>query len=83
MTTDMSQQGNTPVWEVTSVEDTYGPTSFGGDNRIKRVNFRLLDGTKSYIDVPFADFTAAKVAAAIERHVQDMIDVLQLKGQSF
>lgn len=75
--------GTTPLWEVTSVEDTYGPTSIGGSNRIKRVNFKLMDGSTSYVDVPFADFTAAKVAAAIETHVAHTIDVLQLKGQTF
>lgn len=76
-------QEQTPVWTVTRIEDSYGPTSFGGSNRVKRVYFRLMDGTESYVDVPFSDFTVAKVAAAIETHVMEMINVLDLKGQSF
>lgn len=77
-------QGQTPLWKVTSVEDTFGPVSFGGNNRIKRVNFELMDGkTTGYVDVPFASFNAGTVAAAIEAHVADLIDVLQLKGTNF
>lgn len=78
------QPGQTPLWQVTSVEDTFGPTSMGGSNRIKRVYFKLMDGvTSSYVDIPYAQFNAAAVAAAIEQHVADTVDVLQLKGQTF
>lgn len=85
MSMDMTQQPgtNAPVWHVTRVEDTYGPTSVGGNNRIKRVYFQILGGPETYVDVPVAQFNAAAVAAAIEAHVSDTIDVLQLKGQTF
>lgn len=76
-------QGQTPLWEVTSVEDTFGPTSVGGSNRIKRVNFTILGAGTSYVDIPVSQFNAAYVAAQIEAHVADTIDVMQLKGQSY
>lgn len=85
MTMDTGQE---PIWRVgrangPAVEDTFGPTSIGGNNRIKRVYVTLMDGTETYVDIPFANFNAAAVAAAIEKHVADMVDVLGLKGTSF
>lgn len=78
-----SPGGQEPLWQPFKIEDTFGATSFGGDNRIKRVWFHVLGAQDSYVDVPFSQFTAAQVAALIEQHVSDIVDVLQLKGQSF
>lgn len=80
---DMNQDGQQVVWHVTRVEDTFMPAGIGVNGRAKRVYFTLIDGTESYVDVAVADFTAAKVAAAIQAHVDALIDVLQLRGQSF
>lgn len=77
------QPGQQPLWQPFRIEDTYGATSFGGDNRIKRVWFHILGAQDSYVDVPYAQFNAANVAAAIEEHVAHTIDVLQLKGQTY
>lgn len=83
MTTDMTANQGQPMWEVYKVEDTYGPTSLGGSNRIKRVYFHVLGSSDSYIDVPFAEFNAANVAQLIDQHVANIIDVHMLKGQTY
>ena len=81
MTQDSGQQQ--PIYEVFDIEDTYGPTSLGGSNRIKRVSFHVLGAQDSYVDIPFAQFNAANVARLIEEHVQDIVDVRTLKGPVF
>ena len=78
-----NEPGQTILWQPFKVEDTFGPTSLGGSNRIKRVWFHILGADDSYVDIPVANFDAAHVAAAIEQHVSSTIDVLQLKGQAF
>lgn len=61
-----------PHWEVTRIEDGFGPASFGSQNRIKLVFYRIDGGKESYVEVPYADFTAEHafnmVAAAVEAH---------------
>lgn len=70
----------THVWEVTKVEDAFGPASLGGSNRMKRVTFRMADGSDSYVDVPLANGWPAQAAALIEQMVADHIDASQLKS---
>lgn len=77
------QSAEQVMWRVVRVEDWFLPASLGGTNRAKRVWFVLPDGTETYVDVPIADFNSAKVAAMIQGHVDNMIDVLTLKGQNF
>lgn len=74
---------NPPLWEPYKVTDEFGPVSIGGSNRIKRVWYHMLGAEDSYVDIPFAEFNAQNVAKAIEQHVGNTIDVLQLKGQSY
>lgn len=85
MSMDLTQQSGTgePLWQPFRVEDQYGPVSLGGDNRVKRVWFHMVGAEDSYVDVPFRNFDAAHVAAAIEDHVAKTIDVLTLKGQAY
>ena len=71
------------MWQVYEIEDTYGATSFGGDNRIKRVRFHVLGAQDSFVDIPYAQFNATNVAKTIEDHVLHIVDVLQLKGQVY
>lgn len=77
---DLNQDPQQVIWHVTRVEDTFVPAGIGVNGRAKRVWFKLIDDTESYVDVALSDFTVAKVAAAIQAHVDAMIDVLQLKG---
>lgn len=77
------QSGPPPLWEVFAVEDTFGPTSLGGNNRVKRIHFHILGAADSYIDVPIAQFNAANVSALIEDHVAHTVDVMTLKGQAY
>lgn len=81
VTTDMAE--NPPLWYVTRIEDQFGPVSVGGSARVKRVYFQINGGPETYVDVAVSDFTPGKVAAAIEQHVADTIDVLGLKGQTY
>lgn len=69
-----------PAWEVYDVQDTFGPTSLGADNRIKRVLFHVNGAADSYVDIPFSKFSAKYVAEQIDAHVMDTTDVLTLKG---
>lgn len=76
----MMQSGQGPAWEVYDVQDTFGPTSLGGDNRVKRVLFHVAGGKDSYVDVPFTEFNVKRVAELIDAHVMDVMDVRALKG---
>lgn len=80
MATDMTGVTGQPLYEVYDIEDTFGPTSLGGSNRIKRVLFHVAGAQDSYVDVPFSQFNAATVAQMIEDHVMAIMDVRVLKG---
>lgn len=68
------------VWEVTKVEDAFGPTSLGGSNRMKRVWFKMADDTVSYVDVPDTRGWPSQASADIEQAVQDHIQATSLKS---
>lgn len=68
------------MWEVFDVQDTFGPTSLSGDNRVKRVLFHVAGAKDSYVDVPVSEFNAKRVAELIDAHVLHTVDVLTLKG---
>lgn len=70
----------TPMWQVVKVEDTFGPTSFGGNNRMKRVTYRMANGDQSYVDVAYDSGWVAKASAEIEQAVMDHVDALQLRS---
>lgn len=75
---DMS---GTPVWKVTKVSDTFGPASLGGSNRMKRVEYVMANGDKSYVDVPAEQGWPAEAARQIEAAVMDHIDALALESR--
>lgn len=69
-----------PVWEVDRIEDTTAFTAGKGAVRVKRVWYRLFDGTESYEDFPAASFDPAKISDAIDKQAQKVYAALQLKG---
>lgn len=80
MTTDMTSGQQQPLYEVYDIEPTFGPTSLGGSNRIMRVHFHVKGMQDQYVDIPYAQFNAQKVAGAIEDLVMHLIDVRTLTG---
>lgn len=68
------------VWEVTSVLDQtiFNPAT--GPQPGKRINFRLLDGTVSFVDVPLGQFNKDNVAKLIDEAAHNLYDVLSLAG---
>lgn len=80
MSTDMTQGGDAPLYEVYDIESTFGPTSLGGSNRIMRVHFHVLGMQDQYVDIPYAQFNAQAVTAKVEELVMHLIDVRSLKG---
>ena len=49
-------------------------------SRGKRVYFRLLDGSESYVELPMADFTPQKVADAVNDAAEKLYAVHGLEG---
>ena len=69
------------LWSVFKVEDAFGPVSFGGGNRIKRVWFHVVGMPDTYIEVSLDDFmNTGKVASEIEAHVEAMFNASTLKS---
>lgn len=52
----------------------------GLGSRGKRVHFRTLDGTASYVEVSMADFTPEKVTDLINQAVEKLYSVHALRG---
>ena len=78
---DGEQQPTTaPVWTILRIEDQTAFQPGKGALRIKRVYYRLFDGSESYEDFPAAGFEVAKVDKQIDAQAQKLYQVLQLKG---
>lgn len=80
--TSMAGQGGNvaPKWTVTRVEDTIAPSLTNPGQRVKRIYFRLFDGTESYVDVPLQGFTKEAVVQAVDTHANELISVIGLKS---
>lgn len=69
-----------PLWKITSIVDqpTFDPATGGG--RVKRVLFRLYNGTTSYVDVPLSEFNPQKVGDLVHEHAQQLLDVAGIEA---
>lgn len=63
-----------------SVQDTTMNHPLEGIVPSKRVNFRMADGTTSYVVVPRSEYTAEQVRKAIEEHVTNHEQVMAIRG---
>lgn len=72
--------GTAPLYAVTRVEDSTMLGAQGGFQRSKKVWFTLSNGTSSYVEIPISGFTRDNVAALIDQHVGDLLDVLTIAG---
>lgn len=72
------RESPTYAWTVIKVEDAFGPASLGGQNRMKRVTFRMANGDESYVDVPYVPTWVTDAAREIDKMVEGHIDALNL-----
>ena len=80
MANQLSPDAPTPLWTIVRIEDTSMFDPATGASRGKRVTFALPDGTRSYVDVPLAQFDKTHVAEAINDMVSAHVEVLGLEG---
>lgn len=59
-------QSTEPLWTIVRVEDSTIPNLANPAIRMKRVWFRLNDGTESYVDIPVTSLNPAAVAKAVD-----------------
>lgn len=76
--TDASVQQ--PAYVITRVEDTFGATSLGNQQRYKRVYFKPLGQAETYVDVPLTPTVVQDAEAAIMAHVQQVAGILSLQA---
>lgn len=72
--------GVIPVWTVERVEDTTAYQPGKGAIRVRKVTYRLFDGTESYVEVPLDGYSTEKVAATIDAHAQQLAATLTLRS---
>lgn len=73
--------GGTPLYRVTRVEDStmLSPTG-SGFQRSKKVYYVTADGTTSYVEVPFRDFTANTVHDLINQDLGNLLETISRTG---
>lgn len=73
-------QAEPALWRVTSIVDqlTFDPATGGG--RVKRVNFRLFNGTSSYVDIPLSEFNADNVGQKVAEHAEELLQAMGVTG---
>lgn len=69
-----------PRYQPTSVQDATDYDPLKGTIRVKRVNYRLHDGTNSYIIVPLDEYTKEKVEKMLEKAASEHDEVMEIKG---
>lgn len=81
MASEVSMIGDgTRLWEVTDVQDAFGPAMVGQNNRYKRVYFKVIGMDPTYVDVPLTADWVAVASRLIEEHAQQLMDARMLKG---
>jgi hypothetical protein len=78
--TNASGSGGSALYRVTRVDDSTMLANAGGFQRSKKVYFTLADGTTSFIEIPLTSFTRDNVANAIDAHVGELLQVLNIQG---
>lgn len=74
-------QEPTPLWHVVKVEDSFGAATLGGSTRYKRVTYRVMDGSESFVDVPYVDFANTdKIKQTIDEAVSAHLLAAGLKS---
>lgn len=63
-------QSTEPLWTILRVEDSTIPNLANPAIRMKRVWFRLNDGTESYIDIPVTSLNPAAVAKLVDEQAR-------------
>lgn len=69
-----------PTWTITRIEDVQDFQPGAGNMRKKRVYFRTLDGTQSYVDIPMSDFNAEATKTAVDEAAANILEVRNLEG---
>jgi len=70
------------TYVVDKVEDVFGPiSSLSAPNRRKRITFHLPDGVPQFVEVDFTADWVEQARAAIEQHVNELLEVLSMRGE--
>lgn len=78
--TNGEDQGQQATWKVTRTEDAMVLGRGGLGQRGKRVYFRLLDGTESYVEVAMPDFNPQRVSDLVNQAAEQLYQVHTLQG---
>lgn len=65
-----------------SVQDVTDYDPLKGTVRAKRINFKLADGTNSYVIVPLDMFTREHVEKVLTEAANHHADIMSIKGPS-
>lgn len=69
-----------PLWTITSISDATRFDPAAGIQQVKRIEFRTMDGARSFVDVAVKDFTPDKVNDAVHAAAVNLIQVMALQG---
>lgn len=69
-----------PAYQISNVQDVSEYDPMRGQVRSKRVNYRLWDGTTSYVVIPLDKYTADEVRRELEAAAQKHSDITAIKG---
>lgn len=68
-----------PLYVPLSIQDVtdYSPTD--GTIRAKRVNYRLQDGTVSYVVIPYDEYTVERVHEELHKAAEHHMQVMNIR----
>ena len=69
-----------PTWTITRIEDVQDFAPGTGTSRKKRVYFRTLDGSQSYVDIALSDFNSESVKREVDEAAANILEVRNLEG---
>lgn len=73
-------QSPQPAYQIQGVQDVSEYDPMRGQIRSKRINYRLWDGTASYVVIPLDKYTADEVRRELEAAAQKHSSITSIKG---
>lgn len=69
-----------PLWTITGVSDFSEFHPDAGLVAMKRVDYVLHDGTKSYVTMPIGNFSPENVAGMVHDAAVELAQIMELEG---
>lgn len=69
-----------PRYQPVSVQDVTDYDPMKGTIRAKRVNYKLADGTQSYVVIPHSEYNAETVENALHEAANRHDEVMSIRG---